>query len=52
MTFNVSSDWHRKIKVEAAIRGITVTNLIIEAVNEWLKNNPNTEVNNYAEKES
>jgi predicted HicB family RNase H-like nuclease len=51
MTFNVPSDWHRKIKIEAAIRGITVTNLIIEAVNEWLKNNPNTEVDNHGKKE-
>jgi len=45
MTINVDDDWHRKIKVEAAMRGITVSWLVRTAVDEWLERNPIKEAN-------
>jgi len=45
MTIRAEESWHRKIKVEAAMRGITVSWLVRTAVDEWLERNPIKEAN-------
>lgn len=40
LTIRVPEEWHRKVKAEAALRGTTVSKLVRQAVNEWLKHNP------------
>lgn len=40
MTIRADEDWHRMLKVEAVLRDTTITNLVREAVDEWLKNHP------------
>ena len=40
MTLTVPDEWHRSIKVEAALRGMTIKDIVITSVNEWLENNP------------
>jgi len=40
MTIRVDEAWHKKVKVEAAKRGVTIGWLVMTSVNEWLKNNP------------
>lgn len=40
MVIRVTEDWHRKVKAEAALRGMTISNLIRQAVDDWLKRNP------------
>jgi len=37
-TIRVPKEWHRKTKSEAALRGISLGRLIVEAVNEYLSN--------------
>ncbi|MGB9866852.1 MAG: hypothetical protein ACPLPR_02950 [Bacillota bacterium] len=45
MTLPVPQDWHRRVKAEAAIRGLKLNRLIMSAVDEWLKRNPIKEGN-------
>ena len=40
LVFRVPSEWHRRVKVEAALRGMTITAIIRTAVDEWLERNP------------
>lgn len=49
MTIRADENWHRKIKVEAAKRGMTISRLVMTAVDEWLKNNPVKEANSDGE---
>ena len=46
MTIRVPEAWHRRIKSEAALRGLTVSSMIKVAVDEWLERNPIKEGNN------
>jgi len=43
MSVRMEEDFRRKIKAEAALRGISMAELIRQAVEEWLENHPRTE---------
>ena len=43
MSVRMEEDFRRKIKAEAALRGMSMAELIREAVEEWIKNHPRTE---------
>lgn len=45
VTIRVPEAWHRQAKAEAALRGISLSNLVRTAVNEWLSKHPLGEVN-------
>lgn len=49
MTIRVPEAWHRRIKAEAAFRGLSVSKMIRTAVDEWLKNNPVKEADSNGE---
>lgn len=40
LVLRVPSEWHRRVKVEAAYRGMTITKIVRTAVDEWLERNP------------
>ena len=40
MSVRMEEDFRRKIKAEAALRGMSMAELIREAVEEWLENHP------------
>lgn len=46
MAIRVPEEWHRRIKAEAALRGITVSWLIRTATDEYLKRHPRGEDKN------
>ena len=47
LTIRVPEEWHRKIKAEAALRGLKLSQLVRNAVDDWLSQNPlDKEVNN------
>jgi predicted DNA binding CopG/RHH family protein len=43
MTIRVPEAWHRKVKSEAALRGMSLSQLIRTAVDEWLEKNKRIE---------
>lgn len=47
LLIRVPEDWRRRIKAEAALRGITVSWLIRTAVDEWLANHPREEADRH-----
>lgn len=51
MAIRVPVDWHRQVKAEAALRGITVSWLIRISVDDWLARNPREEANKHGEEE-
>jgi hypothetical protein len=40
MTILVPTNWHKNLKIEAALRGTTIKDIVITAVDELLKQNP------------
>jgi len=40
MVIRVPEEWHRYVKAEAALRGTSISKLVRNAVDEWLKDNP------------
>jgi hypothetical protein len=44
LTFLATEEWHQKLKLEAVLRRTTATKIIIEAVEEWLRNHPRDKV--------
>jgi hypothetical protein len=44
LTFLTPEDWHQRLKLEAVLRRTTATKIIIDAVDEWLKNHPRDKV--------
>lgn len=40
ITIRLPLPWYRKLKSEAALRGLTVGRLVQLAVDEWVKNHP------------
>lgn len=51
MAIRVPEDWHRQIKAEAALRGITVSWLIRVSVDEYLARHPREEAGEHGEGE-
>jgi len=43
MAIRVPLDWHRRVKAEAALRGMTVSRIVRVAVDEWLASHPREE---------
>lgn len=43
LLIRVPEDWRRQVKAEAALRGITISQLIRTAVDEYLKQHPREE---------
>lgn len=41
MVVRVPKEWHRRVKAEAALRGISLSQLIRDAVNEYLEKDKN-----------
>jgi len=50
LVLRVPTEWHRRIKSEAALRGITISGMIRTAVDEWLARNPREGDHNGKEK--
>lgn len=40
MVIRVPEEWHRYVKAEAALRGTSISKLVRNAVDEWLRQNP------------
>ncbi|MEW6771862.1 MAG: plasmid partition protein ParG [Bacillota bacterium] len=40
LSVRVNPEWHRRVKAEAALRGITLAEMVRKAVDEWLERNP------------
>lgn len=50
ITIRLPLPWYRKLKSEAALRGLTVGRLVQLAVDEWVKNHPVEEEDEHGEK--
>lgn len=42
-TINIGKRWHRRLRIEAAIRDVPMVEILHEALDEWFMNHPRKE---------
>lgn len=49
MGISVDPLWHKKVKAEAALRELKISDMICEAVDEWLAKHPRWKLNDISD---